>query len=515
MAAHGRVGRVMEAGIMYRWIAAVALFPMHALAQVAITPEATTTIVDPEVGLYATDDQSFRFADGRIVVEAGVYSLWSYDDGLTWAQGPLGPGMGLYKASIDLGDGEVLSIHRTSIKQPSGLFRATQARSFDGWATNANENATLDTPLAVEPGGDNCQLNVGAGLLFHHGLIELPDGRLMATMYGNYWTDDVPAQGYPAECLFRKFRVVTVTSADGGVTWGSPVTVAHAGLPLNTQEGFDESDIVMAPNGDLLVFMRSSGYSVPPQTPLYMARSRNLGRTWDVPVAVNAFGVNPNAVVLENGTIVLTYGGDDGWLQTSTDSGYTWGVPYRITLSESYTDVHAIGPELVLSMHYDPAANRFMASQFNVNRPFYASATTLAPGQGTKLSWAVADARNCVLKGGAWGNGASVSTALIDVATGPINAPTTYRLRCEYVSTPGVFFEHAAYVATMSFTLSQGFLSWNLPDMRNCVLSGGDWGNGVSVSTTNTGVSASAGTTYMMRCESVSSPGNYFSRVAH
>lgn len=507
-------------------VLALMFLALPAAAQVTVIPGATTVVADTTTGLHATDDQSFRFRDGRLVVEAGpTYSLWSTNDGATWTQGPIGPGMSGYKTSLDFGGGEILSISRTSIKQPSGLYRLTQTRSLNNWSTKAVENASLTTPLAVEPNGDTCTPDAGAGLLVHHGLIQLQDGRLLATLYGNYSSDTTPAAGYPPSCGFNKYRVVAVESADKGLTWTNPVTVAHSGLALTTQEGFDESDLIQAPNGDLLVFMRTSGYSLPPQTPLYMARSRNLGRTWDLPVPVNSFGVNPHAVVLDNGAIVLTYGGDDGWIRVSTDSGYTWGTPVQLTTSESYTDLHALDADRVLSVYYNTSTSKFQATQNRIKRPFYAFASTLSVGQSAGLTWDISDARNCVLSGGVWGAGASVSTALTDVDTDPLLVPTTYVVRCERVSTPGVYFQHEVYVPVMQLsaipaTVSSGnrsTISWNLPDMRNCVLSGGAWGNGASVSASNSGVLSdpmTQDTTYMIRCESISHAGVFASRIA-
>jgi hypothetical protein len=76
------------------------------------------------------------------------------------------------------------------------------------------------------------------GFLMHHGILELPDGGLLATMYGNHkedMTDDNRTDGYPPSFGMYKSRVIVVCApqtagapGDASVWWppgGCPVVM--------------------------------------------------------------------------------------------------------------------------------------------------------------------------------------------------------------------------------------------------------------------------------------------------
>jgi hypothetical protein len=150
----------------------------------------------------------------------------------------------------------------------------------------------------------------------------------------------------------RKFRTVVVTSSDKGQHWSNPVTVAYdkmisrsTGMTVAAvaREGFDEADMTRAPNGDIVIVMRTGGRTnVEPQptpTPVYLSRSKNEGRTWSTPLAVTDRGTNPNIITLQNGVMVLTYAGQGEWITFSDDNGDTWKGTYQLSGQDSYTDI--------------------------------------------------------------------------------------------------------------------------------------------------------------------------------
>jgi len=272
----------------------------------------------------ATNTICCQLADGRIVVAGDDRGIWSEDGGREWAPGPVGPPG---KTTIDLGDGEVLGFGQSTTRRPDGLYQLGLVRSTDNWETTAPETAVFDLPLATSCGsddGDAC-----GGLIMHHGIIRLSDGRLMATMYGNYQGDSEMADGYPVALNLRKRRTVVVFSSDRGRSWGDPVTVAYGVMlgrgpdpdtrvlsyelvPAITQEGFCEADLVRAPNGDILCAMRSGGRigvgKVPIfPTPMYLSRSADEGKTWTPPVPMADRGVCPSLIALDSGVIVCAY----------------------------------------------------------------------------------------------------------------------------------------------------------------------------------------------------------------
>ncbi len=318
-----------------------------------------------------------QLTDGSIVVGKGKDAKWSYDGGHTWVEGSEGT---QDKPSIDLGDGEVICIKRNSSRRTDNKLSLTQYRSKDNWKTFNKEKAILDIPQAsfsITGGGD-----VVDGFLFHHGIIQLDDGTLVGTMYGNYEGDVLLCDGYPPELNQRKYRTVVVFSTDRGHTWGNHVLVAYdkmlgrgipedhqmvgksipierAGptsiVPAITQEGFREADIVEAPNGDLICMMRSGGRNGESvnlfPTPLYCSRSSDRGRTWSPPEQVADRGVCPNLVTMSNGIIVCSYSRPGNWLIFSEDNGKTWKGAFQFGDTRNYCYLVESAPDTIQVYH--------------------------------------------------------------------------------------------------------------------------------------------------------------------
>ncbi len=313
-----------------------------------------TVVIQPD-GWYPV---AFQFADGRISVGSGNYNpkagKWSTDGGRTWRDGPAPPD----EASIELGNGEVLSLGFHTKKQPDGKYSLTQRRSLDGWKTFAEETSVIDIPHSVPCGGDGPETN--EGFLMDHAILKLKDGRLMATMYGNYDEDAVIAEDYPAEWHFMKYRTIAVFSADKGKTWGDPVTVATA--PGISQEGLCEADLIRLADGDILCAMRSGG-KPGRSTPCYLARSTDEGKTWSKPILILDRGVWPNLLAMSNGIVVCTTGRDGNWLTFSKDNGRTFlnwfcfynGGAYPST--SSYNSIFEVAPNKIMVIYDRTPAN--------------------------------------------------------------------------------------------------------------------------------------------------------------
>jgi len=318
-----------------------------------------------------------QFKDGRIVVGQGKESMWSDDGGKTWKSGSAGPGE---KVAIDLGNGEILSISRNTRRQDNGRFAGRQRRSLDNWKTVSNEESILEIPNVsptITGGGD-----VIDGFLFHHGILQLKNGDLIATMYGNYEGDVILCDGYPPELNQRKYRTIVVFSGDKGKSWGNPVLVAYdrmlgrgipddhplaekglaneiikptTAVPAITQEGFREADLVVAPNGELLCVMRSGGRNGGTTTlfptPLYCSRSTDGGKNWSLPAQIADRGVCPNLVTLSNGIIVCTYSRPGNWLIFSDDNGDTWKGAFQFGNTRDYNYILEVAPDTIQVYH--------------------------------------------------------------------------------------------------------------------------------------------------------------------
>ena len=315
---------------------------------------------------------AFKFGDGRIICGSGENTLWSFDNGLTWQQGPESR---LGKSLVNLGNGETIDVDRNSQLKKNGKFSLKLVRSYDNWQTVAKEEAELTLPNASYTiTGSGNRVN---GFLFHHGILQLDNGDLIGSMYGNYESDTQLCAGYPVELNQRKYHTIVVFSKDKGRTWGNPVHVAydkmlgrgipdgHAMIgksipvsmvkrvmtvPAITMEGFRESDLVQAKNGDLLCIMRSGGRNpiegVPLfPTPLYCSRSTDNGQTWTPPMQIADRGVSPNAVVLENGIIVCTYSRPGNWLIFSDDDGLSWKGAFQFGPGNATNFIIESGPD--------------------------------------------------------------------------------------------------------------------------------------------------------------------------
>jgi Neuraminidase (sialidase) len=331
----------------------------------------------------------FKLKDGRICAAGeSDFSYWSEDGGKTWEKGPEGP---LSKMAIDLGDGEIITVGGNTIPQPDGRLKVSYVRSTDNWKTYFEDSGFADVPLSTSMGTDNNTPRI-PGMMMHHGIVELPNGDLLASMYGNYKGDNIPIDAYPVELGCMKTRTVIVRSSDRGKTWVNPITVAYDTMlgalnepdvtgskftivPAVTQEGFNEADLAIAPNGDIICVMRSGGASgegvmtIYP-TPMYMSRSTDNGQTWTTPIGIADRGCNPSLITLENGIMVCAYARPGMWVIFSDDNGETWKGATQVDIGMRYCYVVDVGPDSFMVCRETPgeSGSTMRATYFTVNK---------------------------------------------------------------------------------------------------------------------------------------------------
>lgn len=444
-------------------------FPTLSVSGLTCTELATTQVALISGG---ADTQLHRFVDGRFALpkttSVGLYST----DAESWSEGATGPAQGGYKCAAELGNSETLNIHRTTTGLAGAVY--TYQRSLDDWVTvGSPANGVVSTPLAVPLNGDNGSSE--AGMLFHHGvLVKRSNGDLIATMYGNYAGDTRLADGYPPVWNFRKFRTIVVTSQDKGLTWGNPVPVGYdmmrergtnadsqvityADSPIIAQEGLCEADLVYAPNGDMLCFMRSGARnffndSIVMSTPVYMSRSLDDGATWDTPIPIAGWGANPNAVTLASGVIILIYSNPGTWVCFSDDNGHTWKGHTQISTSSAYGDIAEYDEDTALLVYADNGYTqatklRVVKTGFDIppRVELLANPNRIAAGQQSVLTWFTANASGGLLNGGPWTN-QSIGASSVATSTGVLNQTTTFRARFNSVSHPGNYVERSVTV---------------------------------------------------------------------
>ena len=185
-------------------------------------------------------------------------------------------------------------------------------------------------------------------------LLELPNGDLLATMYGVLEGD-------------AQYRTMIVISKDKGLHWRYVTTVAydaedpHPDFP-GDWDGYCEPSMAQLADGRLLCIMRTEG-ATPPYKPMYTSWSTDMGQTWSDPIPTSPHLQNawPTLAVLDNGVVACVYGRPGVHVVFSSDGGQTWTD--RVTLTSHtttwgkpginiscYADLIQVGPNRLLAI---------------------------------------------------------------------------------------------------------------------------------------------------------------------
>lgn len=223
--------------------------------------------------------------------------------------------------------------------------------------------------------GDNGKVYTAS---IDHGIVEMPNGDLMMTMYGRFYEDNIPVPYY--KFGFRKFRTWICISGDRGHSWNYLSTVASPEtwrLP-EFAEGYCEADLLLTGKNDLLAVMRTGGHPNPQgttewYTPLYANMSYDGGVTWTQPNPIYKYGVWPRLLKMKNGTIVCESGRPGVFLLFSDDRGLTWSDPHIISplhgkyrkSSSGYNSIAETAPG-ILTILYDTIESDVSGSLYHV-----------------------------------------------------------------------------------------------------------------------------------------------------
>ena len=306
-----------------------------------------TRVIVPMEKSHCPAGTLFKFNSGEIQVR----DMRSNDNGLTW-----------YKASRSIGastyqfphpDNEAIEhSFRTKKSATAGVYEAAFFSTKDHGKTWNEFTSYIHLPVEMNWSG-----------VTDRKITAIPDGSLLMSLYGRIKNT-------------AGFSVVLVRSVDRGRTWRYYSTVAFNLTEGLLPEGFCEPALLMLPNNKMLCFIRTSGnypaslgssnhndtsvkmpFHYTKTTPLYMSASNDNGKTWSNAEPVNPFGVWPDALVLENGIIALSYGRPGNWLMFSKDDGRTWGpnLPYYNDIYPpdcgNYVSIKEIAPNVILSVY--------------------------------------------------------------------------------------------------------------------------------------------------------------------
>ncbi|MBT3376127.1 MAG: exo-alpha-sialidase [Lentisphaerae bacterium] len=251
-----------------------------------------------------------KLADSSVLAHGRV----SRDGGRTWQKLPSKIPMG-----HQLRDGSIVGVGMRTKPAPGkpGWFETRAYLSRDGGKTVRSFRTNVHVP--------NAKAGIGhapaPGPLFWRSIVEMPDGALLAAMYGWFVGDESPVPGQPGSMRYRTFLV---ESRDMGHTWAYLSTVAYD--PDIGTEGYCEPVLRLLPNGELLCILRTGGDNRPfwQDNPMCQTSSRDGGKTWDKPHRMGVDGVSPDLCVMSDGTLACSYGRPGADLMLSTDNGKTW-----------------------------------------------------------------------------------------------------------------------------------------------------------------------------------------------
>jgi hypothetical protein len=338
----------------------------------------------------------------RMIYPYDMRMVVSRDGGKKWAQIPhdvFGP-LNLEGGGLQLRDGTILALDTyvtpgTSPNQGMGLlFTSTD----DMRTLSPPKEVPFDLPNIDFYGSSDDVGHSHAAARLHRRIIELPNGDLLATLYGLLQGDNTPC---PYQPKMMKSRSMLVRSSDKGQHWKLISTIAVD--PKAGTEGMGEPvlcRVSKGPNaGRLICFMRTG-------RALHEAISDDEGATWsaakprvfanldifqtakwadqfakfkgregkplaespdDLPGAV----VDPDLIELRSGVLVAAFGvripqklcwrdpthpWNGNYLAFSTDHGKTWPTVVRMTsgvLTTHYMAIEELATDNRLFVTYD------------------------------------------------------------------------------------------------------------------------------------------------------------------
>lgn len=263
------------------------------------------------------------------------HCLWSPDNGKTWKE--CVPEIPIHMACV-LSDGTLLG--RSGGGPPLPKDGNTYPFTMYRYKTPQSPPETIHTKVDLP-------FKMSEGLILQY-LLPLGDGPVLANAYGSV-TD-------------KRYRSYVIKSTDEGRTWSYLSTIAsdEPGELVTSREGPCEPGWARTVDGSILCLMRTDG-------PLWQARSRDGGRTWDELPPLSSFrGSCPQIFAMSNGVLVALFDSYARQLKDNPNINFLidyegtdeeWNGEFALYRGEScgYTSLVEIEPRLLM-MFYDESA---------------------------------------------------------------------------------------------------------------------------------------------------------------
>ncbi len=330
------------------------------------------------------------FPTKRMVYPYAMETRVSRDDGATWTVLPLKPnenGLNMEGGAVQLRDGTILALdtYITPGKNPSEGIGQLYTSTNDWRTLEGPKDVVFDLPNVDFYASKDDSGHPHDAQRLHRRILELPDGDLLTTFYGQIKGDKTPSTYTPT---MMKSRVMVVRSTDRGQHWKLVSTVAVD--PAIGTEGFGEPVLVRVSKGPkagrLICLMRTGrelrealsddeGATWSPHRPrvfagldvyrteLWVDHFRNFkswkGRLLDEnnPDELRGAVVDPELIELRSGLLVAAFGvrvpqkacwqhpehsWNGNYLAFSPDHGQTWPNVVRVTSGVLTTHYMAI-----------------------------------------------------------------------------------------------------------------------------------------------------------------------------
>ena len=288
-------------------IAAILTCPLFAQDESKISIK-TVTLDPVRPARYARS-----FMDGnRDIHVMGLFKVTKLKDGelLTRAQSdPVFPATALNESEMNTffsTPGMFMAFNNRLEPVSGSTYTCKMWRSDDDLKTIKEEQAIFILPEAGKV--DFGTPEEWAGLFCHRAIIQLEDGSLLMSLYGNFQSDTIKPTNPQSKVETKyKLRAFVATSTDQGYTWHylSSVAVPVSGHTDNS-EGFNEWSMVQLNDGRILAVVRTGHF-----TPFVTSISTDQGHTWSKPEPVPEFGpggCDPYLLKLDDGRIAISWG---------------------------------------------------------------------------------------------------------------------------------------------------------------------------------------------------------------